>query len=676
MRFDIKGHTAEVSEEDIKVYKGEELFLTVPLSFSINGESSVFSECEFCADGMRLLGSGEKLSVGIHSDCFTLSYEKAFERDTEIYEVRGFVGGLELNGFDRAFTPQARNNSHKNIDWFSHFPDISSNGYFTPSLLQFSIGSKLGWVGVGLLDIPDTKQCLLDGDMTFLIQSSGGNIRVRAKETFKVPEVVIYFPGDEWESISDFREKLIEFGKYTPKKPEFDKTPSWWRRPMICIYGDQLIEERVGQLIDEEWVEGIVKQAEGDWGLQGFNLVIDDSWQLPHSMIPVVDTKRFPDLRGFIERMHAKGIRVLLWMTPMMEKITNGYRTRSEELGIITDYACPSPYYKDFPGTYFIDYTHDNAEVFIKEMTEFLFGGGEGQLNCDGVKLDFLANNRDPSLTRTYSHSERGIGMKEMYRFYKLFYEATKRVKADAIVNATVGDPRFEDFVDLNRMHDTHSGNLEKILRVKVSSLACPKLIIDSDGAHMFKSWLIPHYIDSVIYGIPANYYTGKYQDYRMRAGECKTDGDKAIMDEYVDMTEKEKRQVGNLFSMIKHRPRGEVIYNGNGFTLTDGERINGISIGGHTAVYYPTEENPKGYIITFLDEACEIPLFDRKFGRLDGELINGNIQVDYARDRVILHLKKGEIYTFEDIDEGNSLDAVFKAKAATVTEKDMDYVN
>ena len=225
-------------------------------------------------------------------------------------------------------------------------------------------------------------------------------------------------------------------------------------------------------------------------------------------------------------------------------------------------------------------------------------------------------------------------------------------------------------------MHDTHSGNLEKILRVKVSSLACPKLIIDSDGAHMFKSWLIPHYIDSVIYGIPANYYTGKYQDYRMRAGECKTDGDKAIMDEYVDMTEKEKRQVGNLFSMIKHRPRGEVIYNGNGFTLTDGERINGISIGGHTAVYYPTVENPKGYIITFLDEACVIPLFDRKFGRLDGELINGNIQVDYARDRVILHLKKGEIYTFEDIDEGNSLDAVFKAKAATVTEKDMDYVN
>ena len=42
----------------------------------------------------------------------------------------------------------------------------------------------------------------------------------------------------------------------------------------------------------------------------------------------------------------------------------------------------------------------------------------------------------------------------------------------------------------------------------------------------------------------------------------------------------------------------------------------------------------------------------------------------------MILHLKKGEIYTFEDIDEGNSLDAVFKAKAATVTEKDMDYVN
>lgn len=657
----------------LDVFLNEKRFISLPLSVKVNGISSCFTDVKITDGNITLEAEGEVLCAGISDTFIRISYKKRFNEITPIYEVNAFCGGIDLPGFDRAFTPQATTNLHKNLGFFHRLPDISSNGYFTPPLLQFSIGTKDAYAGFGLLDIPNTKICRLTEDMDFLVQSSGGNIKVYE---YEMPEVVVYFAEDEWCAISDFRELLISFGKYTPEKKKFSEMPDWWRHPMVCIYGDQLIEECVGQGFDYTWVDKIATLAERDWGMTDFNLVIDDSWQLSHSMKPIVDTKRFPDLRGFIEGMRKRGHHVLLWMTPLMDKITNGILARSVELGVVTDYECPNPYYKDFPGTYFLDYTHDNARQFIRETVEMLFGSGEGQLAADGVKLDFLANHRDPALTRSYAHPERGIGMREMYLFYEMFYEEAKRVNPDIIIDATVGDPRFEKFVDYNRMHDTHSGNIEKDLRVRVSSLACPDLLIDSDGALMFKAWLKPHYIDAAVYGIPANYYTQMYQDHRMRPEDFKTVG-KRTPKETERIYPYEKVQLGRLFEMTNYRPDGKPVYTGRGWKLMDGDTVNAESRDGATVVFYPTNQNPKGYIFTFKDEAIEIPLYGRFFGKLSGgEILNENIQKDYARGRVLVHLEPGVVYTFEDFDEGDSIEHTFKEKIATAPEGEMNYVN
>lgn len=657
----------------LSVYKADKIFISLPISFTVNGEKSELTVHKQSESEVVFEGNGEEARIGIYEDCFKISYKKEFDCITPIHEVRAFAGGIRIPGFDRAFTPQARNNSCKNLDFFSHLPDISSNGYFTPPLLQFTVGSKDGYASFGLLDIPDTKLCRLTEDLDFLIQSSGGNIKV---QEYVMPEIVIYFPDDEWNAISDFRELLIRFGKYVPEKKKFSALPEWWRRPMVCIYGDQLIEECVGQGIDDKWVDKIATLAERDWGMKEFNLVIDDSWQLSHSMKPVVDTKRFPNLRGFIEGMRKRGHHVLLWMTPLMDKITNGFKTLSEELYVVTDYECPSPYYKDFPGTYFLDYTSDNARKFIRETVETLFGSGEGQLAADGVKLDFLANHRDPSLTQTYAHPERGIGMREMYLFYEMFYEEAKRVNPDVIIDATVGDPRFERFVDYNRMHDTHSGNIEKDLRVRISSLACPGLLIDSDGALMFKAWLKPHYIDAAVYGIPANYYTQMYQDYRMKP-ERFENVKKRIPDPHEQLCSAEKRQLGQLFEMTKYRPDGEPRYTGRGWALYENGVINAESFFGNTVVYYPTDKNPNGYVFTFRDEVIEIPLYGRRFSGLSGgDIPGGNIQIDYARDRVLVHLEPGTVYTFKNEDDGTSIEKCFLKGSIAKAEEETNYVN
>jgi hypothetical protein len=225
-------------------------------------------------------------------------------------------------------------------------------------------------------------------------------------------------------------------------------------------------------------------------------------------------------------------------------------------------------------------------------------------------------------------------------------------------------------------MHDTHSGNLEKRLRVKASALACPDLVIDSDGALMYSQWVKGHYIDAAIYGIPANYYTRKYQDARTIPGDL-SDGAKLLAPTiYKEMPKEVKRQLGNLFSMVKHRPCGTVTEWDKGFMLKAGDRVNGVSIGEHTVVFYPTEENESGYIFSFLEEAVEIPLFGRKFGDFCGKLMNSNIQIDYARGRVILHMKPGEVCTFRDIDDVTSIDKTFLNKSALSVEAEMNYVN
>ncbi len=662
-----------INGQNLEFFKNDELFISLPLSVSVSGEASAFSHIEQSEGKLVLCGENQTLTVKFFDEYATLSYTKKFAEPTPIYEVKAFSDGINFPAFDRAFTPQARNNGHKNLDFFSHLPDISSNGYFTPPMLQFSIGSKNGWAGFGLLDIPNTKQCKLCDDMSFLVESCGGNI---VTDEYTMPEIAVYFPEDEWAAISDFRDLLIKCGKYTPEK-NADDIPSWWKNPMVCIYGDQLIEDCVGKDIDQKWVEGIVEKVKKEWEMSNFTFVVDDSWQIAHSMCPVVDTERFPDLRGFIENMHNDGCHVLLWMTPLMDKITNGFKTKSQELGVVTDYECPSPYYKAFPGTYFLDYTADGARQFLRETCELLFGSGEGQLNADGVKLDFLSNHRDPEQTKSYAHPERGIGMREMLLFYQMFCEEAKRVKGDVIIDATVGDPRFEKYVDFNRMHDTHSGNLEKDLRVRISTLACPELLVDSDGALMFKAWLKAHYIDALVYGIPANYYTNKYQDYTMSPEDYDTLCAAREPEEHEKLSLAEKKQLARLFEMVKFRPAGAPVKTQRGWQLRVGDSVTAESFDGMSIVYYPTEKLDTGYIFTFRDEVIELPLYGRKFSALSGgKLINDNIQTDYARDRVLLHIEPGKVYTFRNEDDGSSIENAFVHGGAKTAEGDTDYVN
>ena len=62
----------------------------------------------------------------------------------------------------------------------------------------------------------------------------------------------------------------------TSLKRKFTELPDWWKNPFVCTYGDQMLERKVGQFIDEKWVLEQVRIAEEEWGMKNINLIIDD----------------------------------------------------------------------------------------------------------------------------------------------------------------------------------------------------------------------------------------------------------------------------------------------------------------------------------------------------------------------------------------------------------------
>lgn len=660
-------HSYSVALSPCSVTLKQGITVTLPMEMTLNGTCYPMTLAE--SDGTRAVYAGNhtRATLLFGDDDVRISFVHDFPEYTPVYESVLFTGGLQIAGFDRVLSTQPRNNGGLNMEFFRHLPDISANGYFSPPELNMILGSRDGWLAVGLLDLPDSKLCRLLPDLSFLAESCGGYKTVTC---YEAPELIITFPEDEWAALTLFREKLIQYGRYTPKKPPFSQVPGWWKDPLICTYGDQLTMDCVGALIDRNWVDRFVRIAETDWGIEHMNLVIDDSWQHIQTFTPVTDAIRFPDMRALADSLHAKGHHLILWTQPLFENTLTGIDPLAHAMGILTD-TIPSEASPDYyKGAYMIDYTHDRAREYLRMVCETLFGSGDGQFNADGVKLDFIGTLRDPSRKQTYAHPERGIGMKELHLFFRMFSEEARRVKADVLIDCTTGDPRFEDFITHCRLHDTHAGVEEKELRARLVTLACPDMLIDSDGALMYSHWLARHYTNAAVYSVPSNYYLRGFQDFHSWASANNISHEEAVA---TDLTPRQKRIYGRLFSLAKYRPDGHAVTDGNGsWRLVDENgQVNAVSLYGDTVVFYPVVPGEKGIFFTLRDEAMTLPLYGRRIGEITPAAFRDFVVPDYARDRVTIHLMPGTVHTWVWDETASGVEASFGC-----SEEETNYVN
>ena len=480
---------------------------------------------------------------------------------------RNGTKGLYMVDCIRYFAPAPRNYFGINRAFYRNFCDCSADGYFSPPPLNFSIGNRSGWVSFGLLDLPDSAVYRLTPQLGILVEQPEGNLQTAAGEIYRAPRLMLTFPDNEWQGEALFREKLLAHGAFEPA----DKTafPDWWQRPFVVTYGDQMMELQYNWYSDEDWgAPGFTQQwllnwldnAERTLGQTDFTIMVDAFWQNRWSSEARPDQTRFPDLRAFIDLCHARGHKVLLWMSPLVDNRGCGFVPLSERMGVLSD-----THVENLDETCcYIDLTSDRLPDYLYELAKGFFGDGAGELDCDGLKMDFLAA-QQPLHRSRLQNPENGIGIRALYRFYKTFNEQAKKVKPDVLLNGSACDPRFEQALHMNRLHDIQNVVEERELRARASVMAAPGIVVDSDGAIMLSDWVENTYLSAVLYSTPSLYYIRKFHD-------------------GVTLPAEKMRALGSLLALSSRKPWGTVEYVGQGsWRLRTDEAVAGASFDGRT---------------------------------------------------------------------------------------------
>ena len=93
-------------------------------------------------------------------------------------------------------------------------------------------------------------------------------------------------------------------------------SPSWHRAPIFCGWAEQTTQAEnakanANTYATQKNYTAWIAEAE-ERGIPISTIVIDDKWQKYYGTFEI-DTDKWPDMKGFVERQHKKGRHVLLW---------------------------------------------------------------------------------------------------------------------------------------------------------------------------------------------------------------------------------------------------------------------------------------------------------------------------------------------------------------------------
>lgn len=294
---------------------------------------------------------------------------------------------------------------------------------------------------------------------------------------------------------------------YLPK-PKRRKTFQWWNSPIYCTWHDQgamahlgndvnyckwtgkqandflneaLLEEWLGALIDHDCKPGII--------------ILDDRWQ-KNLNDGAPDTKRFSDMRKWIESCHKRGMRVFLWTAAWNNDNLPPEQCMTRDGKPI---CC--------------DITNPAYEARFREMLRVYFSDAPDCLNADGVKMDGLLGLPTGKGLNNYGNLW-GLELQKLY--LKILFEETKKHKLEACISTFTAHPYLAEYCDMVRIADMYTNRLTPhqtmLHRAEVYRQTCPYAQIDTDG--QFEMYMLDDYASELAeqakIGIPT-LYNAKY---------------------------------------------------------------------------------------------------------------------------------------------------------------------
>lgn len=404
----------------------------------------------------------------------------------------------------RYFVPVALGGSNALPQWKNTMESASIDlGYFTPPILAFPFeGPFGGTLAVGLApkrghwNIDHFRCEFKKFDEGLFTTDFYGYTEVNGE--YELPAITLTIGSDEFGSLASHCNWLYDYGDC--KKIERNKIPRWWLGPIFCGWGEQAYQNPTGNELSFEDIEARANQKDytsmmarmDSLSLKPTIIIIDAKWQSTYGeMTP--DKSKWPDLRAFVDKEHAKGRKVLLWI-----------KTWDNE-------GLPSiECVKNLTNTYCADPTSPLYQKRIRETMHKLLSSDPGSFNCDGLKIDFANCMPLGKYLATYESGVYGIEL--LKRMMSLIYASAKAAKPDCLINTSCCNPYFAEVTDQSRLHD-YNGQLRFLwevreFRAKLFQVSYPGISIDTDDEACTSRQQMINYLNKApALGIPVLYH-------------------------------------------------------------------------------------------------------------------------------------------------------------------------
>ena len=359
--------------------------------------------------------------------------------------------------------------------------------------------------------------------------------------------------ADKYDTLRSYTDYLIKSG--CAKAIDRSDTPKWWKLPIFGGWGEQVFHSNrwpnffsgkydgwetddTHLFCTQAFYEESLEKLEAK-GIHPGILIIDNRWFREDSLLDIDETL-WPDLKGFIQRQHEKGRKVILWNSPWSFcQSAKGKTVPMEwhmyvderdlyDLHIDTDvfykacnlehkkirksYRLPEPTHTDANWRFVADPQHPEYIKRVQEKIQYLLSP-EG-LDADGFEFDythFLPKFRG---TKPIVDADRVTdwGVESLYTMIKLYYDAAKKAKPDALIISHTFNPYFNDVVDMLRLQDIYTDNRSVVdqmgHRAHIAKAICDGIDIHTDQHPMpsLEAWReYAHYQPEI--GNPCLYY-------------------------------------------------------------------------------------------------------------------------------------------------------------------------
>jgi len=342
--------------------------------------------------------------------------------------------------------------------------------------------------------------------------------RLRVDGRFATPRILLLFAGSEEEALRRYVDHLQAEGLVpTVQRSQY----AWWRGPIVCGWGQQchmadLFRVRSGRgrppdnaaymMCTQPHYEGFVRElrrARLEWTA----LIIDVQWTAAGGL-KEVDTGRWPDMPGFVRRLHAAGKKVLLWWAPW----------EADGLSVddcILQVVAPDPARGEVRGAtrvLYPDISLPRVRRFLQErLASFLTQRG---CDLDGLKLDHVVDTAPAVDLRYPSGSAEPAGVEMLHDYLLFLYTTAKSLKRDCLVIGQSPNPYFADTCDMVRIGPSYTSRAESVIeemvfRARMARLAESDWLIDMDGWPMPSLAALLEYLPvQARLGVPSLYYS------------------------------------------------------------------------------------------------------------------------------------------------------------------------